>query len=45
VGSEDLFAVWTTSLGGAVRVKDELPPTAMDADVVMILADQSTIFD
>lgn len=45
MGSEDLFAVGTSSLRGAVGVKDELPPTTVDTDVVMILADQGTIFD
>jgi hypothetical protein len=37
---KDLLPVGTSGLGGAVGVQDELPASAVDADVMVILADQ-----
>src|SRR5579863_7605602 len=44
VGSEDVPAVGTSGLGGAVGVQDELPAAAVNAHVVVELADQSKVF-
>ena len=38
MGSEDVPAVGTSRLGGAVGVEGELPVPAVDADVVVELA-------
>jgi hypothetical protein len=43
VGSEDLAAVGASGFGGAVGVEDELPASAMNADIMMELAYQGTI--
>jgi hypothetical protein len=45
VAVEDLAAVGASCLCGAVGVEDELPAFAVDADVVMVLADQDAVFD
>ena len=45
MGSEDLPAVGTSRFGGAVGVQDELPAAAVDADVVVELADQDAVVD
>jgi hypothetical protein len=45
VGSEDLAAVGTSGLGGAVGVEDQLPAVAVDADVMMELADQDEVVE
>jgi hypothetical protein len=40
VAVEDLFAVETSGLGGAVGVKGELPASSVDADIVMAEQDE-----
>jgi hypothetical protein len=43
VAVQDLFAVGASGFGGAVGVEDELPALAVDADVVVELADQDEV--
>jgi len=45
VAVEDLSAVRAAGFGAAVGVKDQLPASSVDTDVVVILARQNTIFD
>jgi hypothetical protein len=43
VAAEDLFAVGTSGLGGAVGMQGELPASAVDADVVVVLTQQDEV--
>ena len=43
MGSQDAAAVGAAGFGGAVGVEDELPAAAVDADVVVELADQDEV--
>jgi hypothetical protein len=42
---KDLLVVGAAGFGGAVGVHDEPPAPSVDADVVVVLAGQDTVFD
>ena len=43
--SQDLVPVWTAGFHGAVGVKDDLPAPAVNAYLMVILAEKPTILD
>jgi hypothetical protein len=43
VGSEDVATVGAAGFGGAVGVEDELPAATMDADVMVVMAQQDKV--
>jgi hypothetical protein len=45
VAVEDLCAVGAAGLGGAVGVEKELPASSVDADVVVVLAEQDEVVE
>jgi len=45
VAVQDLPAVGAAGLGGAVGVEGELPASSVDADVVVVLAEQDEVVE